>query len=411
MIKFNINKENIKALTSIGNQLKDMASQTKTIFLPKENTMSVNLYSTKNAVTYSVDISAFSSDDATGFNYFSLSLPDICSAVEKVSKSGEDDISIVVDKTVNKITFTNPVKGTHISLATFNSAVSDEDAKSATTAVDDLYNQMFKDKSRDIIINSKVMSFFETAQGFMNESKRSNSIALNHSKARYADSFAIIEKDLGDDVSPYDTDTYIKKALIDFIKPLQKFSDSDSLTVSVTDTADRAYVNFVKIGLRAILSLEASSYAYPMDEEISGILPKKESCLVFDTTKTELLDAIKIFDGVFKSSNWSFSNVNLNASEEFISKGTIDLNHSDYSAECDTKCPITLVANTENASKSDIIISLSVISKLLNLVDSDKEKITFTMNSLSPSDVNGAGVKLTTESGLKAIAVKLLNNE
>ena len=96
MTKFTINSENVKRLQTLSGQSKDLISLTKPIFCPSDGNLSVNLYSNRETMSFSVDITAFETTDNGELNYFSMSIDEFNNTLTTVS-NGENDVLVEVD--------------------------------------------------------------------------------------------------------------------------------------------------------------------------------------------------------------------------------------------------------------------------------------------------------------------------
>ena len=106
MTNFTINAENVKRLQTLSGQSKDLISLTKPIFCPSDGNLSVNLYSSRVTMSFSIDISNFVTTDQGELNYFSMSIDEFNTTLSTVS-NGENDVLVEVDKDNNKVTFKN----------------------------------------------------------------------------------------------------------------------------------------------------------------------------------------------------------------------------------------------------------------------------------------------------------------
>ena len=77
MTNFTINAENVKRLQTLSGQSKDLISLTKPIFCPSDGNLSVNLYSSRVTMSFSIDISNFTTTDQGELNYFSMSIDEL----------------------------------------------------------------------------------------------------------------------------------------------------------------------------------------------------------------------------------------------------------------------------------------------------------------------------------------------
>lgn len=407
MTQFTLNVENETRLTTLGSQVKDLTTMTKPVFVPSaDGSMSVNLYSSKNAMTFKVAISDYeSTDDVEGtLNYFSLVLDDFCSTVDKISNSCEDDISITVDKSTSHIIFKNIKTGARISLATYNSVVTPNDANNSIDAVDTVYNVHFRENAKSITITPEIIAFYESAQRFMvmYPAGRSNAIAVNRNKVRFGNGLTVIEKTLAKDASTYDGNVYLKKAIIDFVKPFVKAAGSIDVMLNAND--DIVYVDGDTFGFKAIRSLESTSYEFPSDEDIASVSPTDDHKLVVSVNKKAILNAFGLFDGTFKNANWLWKSIRMDSSKKYLDSGVIGFEHHDRSAECETTLPVEIISNTTNADESSLIVSSQALVELLGMIP--EEKFTMEYNEFPPTAANGGYIRVKSDT-INALAVKI----
>lgn len=399
MTKFTINSENVKRLSTLSGQSKDLISLTKPIFCPTENSLSVNLYSTRVTMSFSVDITDFSTDDTSELNYFSMSIDEFNNTLATVSK-GENDVVVLVEKEKNKVTFKNNTTGTKVSRSVYNAIVTIEEAKASITAVDDMRNEYLKDPV-SLKINNEVSDFFETASKIMGLLKSQDAISLNGTTAKYADQLVVISKTLSASVS--DTDVHLKKQLYEAIKPFLKITDE--LMVYLTKDFSIAFFESKDLGFKAVLNLEKPRFAFPEDSDLKMALPQPSSQVIVKTTKSALKDSFIPFNNTFKASpeSWNWKKTDLNSSSENLANGVWVLSYENYTGSAESVVPVTVVQNTEGDNNGKLIISIMVLEELLNIIPEDD--LTITYNSLPSDTMYGALMKIDTDT-VKACVTK-----
>lgn len=401
MTKFTINAENVKRLLSLTTQSKELLSLTKPVFCPTENSLSVNLYSARTALSFSVDISEFSTDETIGFNYFNISIPEFTSALQLTSNSCSGSVEINVDKSNNTVYFKSLTTGTVISKPIYNNTVSDEEAQASVTAVEDIKSTYLQNPI-SLEINQDIMNFYEAASKFMNNTKNAqNTIAIDGDKIRYGDQTIIIEKKLPKSFS--DKEIYLKKSLLDNLKTFIKASGV--LTLYLTEDFDFAFFESNDIGYKAVFGLEESRYMYPTEEEAKAILPDESCGVKIKLLKKNLQDAFVPFNGTFKASGdtWNWKATTIKVNKDVLDSGKISLVHKDWTGSAETTVPVTVLANTESATDGELIVSIQVIEELLSIIPEDE--VTITLNCLSPNEEHGAAILIETDT-VKAISVK-----
>ena len=400
MTKFAINAENVKRLSTLGGQSKELISLTKPIFCPSDGTLSVNLYSPRVTMTFAVDIKDFTSDDTEELNFFSMGIDEFNSTLSTVSKGYSEEVAITVDKANNKVTFVNETSGTKVSRGIFNATVTLEEAKASITAVEDMKAEYLTDPV-SLTVTNEVSAFFESASKFMNLIKNQNTISVCGDTVKYADQLVVLKKKLSKSVS--DTEVYLKRQLYDAIKPFLKLSDE--LTVYLTKNFNIAFFESKDMGYKATISLEEARYAYPTDEELASVLPVDSRLVRIKATKANLKAAFEPFNNTFKSSgdNWNWKATTLDSSKANVDAGKLVLKYTDYTGSAESVIPVSVEVNTEGNDNGELIISIQLIEELMNLIP--EEDITITYNSLAPNVANGALVKFETDT-VTATAIK-----
>ena len=400
MTKFAINAENVKRLSTLSGQSKELISLTKPIFVPSDGTLSVNLYSPRVSMTFSVDIKDFSSDDSEELNYFSMAIDEFNSTLSTVSNGYSDEVAITVDKANNKVLFVNDKTGTKVSRGVFNAVVTTEEAKASITAVEDMKTEYLTDPV-SLTVTDEVSAFFESASKFMNLMKNQNTISVNGDIVTYGDQLVVLKKKLSKKVS--NSEVYLKRQLYEAIKPFLKISDE--LTVYLTKNFNIAYFESKDLGYKAALSLEEARYAYPTEEELASVLPADNRLVRIKTTKAALKSAFVPFNSTFKSTNdnWNWKATTLDSSKANVDAGKLVLRYNDYTGSAESVIPVTVESNTEGNDNGELIISIQIIEELMNLIP--EEDITITYNSLPPNVANGALVKFETDT-VTATAIK-----
>lgn len=400
MTKFVINSENVKRLSILSGQSKELISLTKPILCPSDGTLAVNLAGPRVAMSFSVDITDFETTDTDSLNFFTMGVDDFNNTLNTVSNGGVDDVLVTVDKENNNVHFINNKTGTKISKAVFNSVVTDDEAKASITAVDDMKNELLKDPIT-LQVTGEVSEFFESSIKFMNLLKTQNTIAVNGDSAKYADQLVVLNKKLSKSVS--DTEVYFKKQLYEVVKPFVKIVGE--ITIYLTKDFNAAFFESKDLGFKATLGLEPARYCYPTDEEIKMAIPADDRKVVIKTTKDAIRSAFVPFNNTFRSSgdNWNWKATTLDSSKENLANGKVILKYTDYTGSAESVIPVEVVQNTEGDNNGDLIISIQVFEELLNLVPEDD--LTLTYNSLPSNEMNGAGVYLETDT-VKAMTTK-----
>lgn len=399
MTKFTINSENVKRLQTLSGQSKDLISLTKPIFCPSDGNLSVNLYSNRVTMSFSVDISAFETTDTGELNYFSMSIDEFNNTLATVS-NGENDVLVEVDKDNNKVTFKNNTTGTKVSRAVYNAIVTLDEAKASVTAVDDMRDEYLKDPVT-LKVTNEVSEFFETASKIMGLLKTQDAISLNGTSARYADQLVVINKTLSTSVS--NTEVHLKRQLYEAIKPFLKITSE--LTVYLTPDFSIAFFESKDLGFKSILSLEKPKFAYPEDSDLEGALPQESSQVIVKTTKSALKDAFIPFNNTFKASpeSWNWKKTDLDSSANNLAEGKWVLRYENYTGSAESVVPVTVVQNTEGVNNGKLIVSIMVLEELLNIIPEDD--LTVTYNSLPSDTMYGALMKLDSDT-VKACVTK-----
>lgn len=399
MTNFTINAENVKRLQTLSGQSKDLISLTKPIFCPSDGNLSVNLYSSRVTMSFSIDISNFVTTDQGELNYFSMSIDEFNTTLSTVS-NGENDVLVEVDKDNNKVTFKNDKTGTKVSRSVYNAIVTLDEAKASITAVDDMRNEYLTDPV-ELKVTSEVSDFFETASKIMSFLKTQDAIELNGTTARYADQLVVLSKTLTSSVS--DTPVHLKKALYDAIKPFLKITSE--VPVYLTKDFSIAFFESKDLGFKVVMNLEKPKFAYPGDEDLRMALPTEERLVVVKTTKSSLKESFIPFNNTFKATpeSWNWKKTDLDSSVTNLAEGKWVLSYGNYTGSAESVVPVTVIQNTEGTENGKLIISIMVLEELLNIITEDE--LTITYNSLSSDTMNGALMKIETDT-VKACVTK-----
>lgn len=391
MTEFKINAENVKRLSTLSGQSKDLISLTKSIFCPSDGNLSVSLYSNRVTMSFSVDITGFSSDDTEELNFFSMPIEEFNTTLATVSKD-ENDVQIVVDKAHNKVTFKNETTGTKVSRSVYNATVTIDEAKASITAVDDMREKYLTDPVT-LKVTNEVSTFIETIGKIMGLLKSQDAVSLNGTVAKYADQLVVISKTLTNPVS--DTEVHLKKQLYDAIKPFLKITDE--LTVYLTKDFSIAFFESKDLGFKSVLNLEKPRYAFPEDTDLKMALPTEERQVVVKTSKAALKDAFVPFNNTFKATpeSWNWKKTDLDSSPENLADGKWVLSYANYTGSAESVVPVTVLNNTEGGENGKLIVSIMVLEELLSIIPEDE--LTITYNSLPSDTMNGALMKIETE--------------
>lgn len=391
MTEFKINAENVKRLSTLSGQSKDLISLTKSIFCPSDGNLSVSLYSNRVTMSFSVDITGFSSDDTETLNFFSMPIEEFNTTLATVSKD-ENDVQIVVDKAHNKVTFKNETTGTKVSRSVYNATVTIDEAKASITAVDDMREKYLTDPVT-LKVTNEVSTFIETIGKIMGLLKSQDAVSLNGTVAKYADQLVVISKTLTNPVS--DTEVHLKKQLYDAIKPFLKITDE--LTVYLTKDFSIAFFESKDLGFKSVLNLEKPRYAFPEDTDLKMALPTEEKQVVVKTSKAALKDAFIPFNNTFKATpeSWNWKKTDLDSSPENLAAGKWVLSYANYTGSAESVVPVTVLNNTEGDENGKLIVSIMVLEELLSIIPEDE--LTITYNSLPSDTMNGALMKIETE--------------
>lgn len=393
MTQFKITSDSIKRITSLASQSKEIASVTKPIFILENNKLNINLFSDKNFMKFDSDITDYVRDvdlDTSEDDFFSLVLSDFTSTLTKISNG--EDVEVSVDRTTNKITFKNASSGSKISLTTHNSQITTDEVVEAKNMVQNAKQSKFVN-TIDAVITPEVISFFETAQKFMNVTLSSNAICVNQSVAKYMDILIVLKKTLSTPISSSTEDIYLQKSLIDFIKPMVKTLPS-GMPIKLNSEKNSVLIESTEFGFTAGLGFAEVQFEYPSDEELEEFAPNDSQSIKISIRKDELKNAFDLFNGTFKAENWKWSIINLMAWNKYLDTGKVHLEHSDYNAEVFTDVNVQVLNNTETSHETQFLFSSSCISDLLNLISEDE--ITMSFNSIDVESPHGAGFTLET---------------
>ena len=305
--------------------------------------LSVSLYSNRVTMSFSVDITGFSSDDTEELNFFSMPIEEFNTTLATVSKD-ENDVQIVVDKAHNKVTFKNETTGTKVSRSVYNATVTIDEAKASITAVDDMREKYLTDPVT-LKVTNEVSTFIETIGKIMGLLKSQDAVSLNGTVAKYADQLVVISKTLTNPVS--DTEVHLKKQLYDAIKPFLKITDE--LTVYLTKDFSIAFFESKDLGFKSVLNLEKPRYAFPEDTDLKMALPTEERQVVVKTSKAALKDAFVPFNNTFKATpeSWNWKKTDLDSSPENLADGKWVLSYANYTGSAESVVPVTVLNNTE----------------------------------------------------------------
>lgn len=402
MTEFKISSEQIKKITALASQSKEIASVTKPIFILENNKLGVYLYSDKNFMKFDADVTDYVKDPTlVGEDYFSLVLNDFTSTLSKIS-SGED-VKVTVERDgTNKVTFTNAMTGSKISLTAYNSQVTEEEVSEAKDMIATAKSEKFSN-TIDATITSEIINFFETAQRFMNATLSSNAICVNQKVAKYMDILIVLKKTLEEPISTSTEDIYLQKTLIDFIKPLVK-SLPEGLPVKFNSEKDAVLIESAEFGFTAALGLTDIQFEYPTEEELNEFGPEDSRAIKVSINKEELKNAFELFNGTFKTENWKWSVINWQAHKNYLDSGKIHLEHSDFNAEVFTDISAKILNNSEPSENTEFLFSSSCISDLLNLIKEDELTISF--NNIDVESSHGPGFIIETPS-ISAVCCKV----
>ena len=111
------------------------------------------------------------------------------------------------------------------------------------------------------------------------------------------------------------------------------------------------------------------------------------------------------FNNTFKATpeSWNWKKTDLDSSAENLAEGKWVLSYGNYTGSAESIVPVTVVQNTEGAGNGKLIISIMVLEELLNIITEDE--LTITYNSLSSDTMNGALMKIETDT-VKACVTK-----
>ena len=398
MIKFKISTDNLKRLLTLGSQAKDLTATTKPIFFVEKDKLVVRLYSLKNCMEYSANIETVEEDPEC--NFFTMSLVDFGTTLDKVSLSCTNALIISVEKEDNKVTFENAENGTKISLVISNSQVSDEEVATAITMIQDNLTNYFNNSS-EVKITQEVISFLDTAQKFMGITLRTNSIAVNGNTAKYFDYTVIMQKTLAEEVTGHE-DVYLRKPLTDFLKPFVKVGEG--IVVKLNSDFSHAYIDAVNFGFKAILSYnDVPTFEFPGEEDILQFRPKN-NLVKIEVKKDELSKVFGMFNGTFKNSNWEWKPISIDTPLSKLNTGLISCHHEDKTASCATDLHVKVLVNTETTDIAGDNISSSGISDILSIINGEDITIEFNNNS-------NEHIWITSETDkLKVLSVKVEND-
>lgn len=406
MTKFKMTDESIKRLTSLGTQSKMLASMAKTVFIVGDDTLGINLYSNQNMMSFAVDIELETHEDDIELDYFSLDLVDFYSTVSKISQG--DAVDVLIDRENNKVTIQNAVqeRPSKITLATFNTVVTQEEAEEARDAIETNIAEYFADDNEKVLpcnISAEVISFFDMAQKFMNVTQMANAVALEKNVVKYGDRLALVEKTLEANIHESEEAVYLQKHVIEFIKPFIK--QSGAISTRFDESRDRILITSSEFGFSAIMALSQVQFAYPTAEDLAQFGPVEDYEKRVTVNKAELLKAFDMFNGTFKTDNWKLSTISLVVDSNH--ENEILLEHSDYNAECFTTVNAEPVNVTDTNTDFSFLFSSSCVSDLLNIVSEENFELVF--NSLELHEANGRGFLIETPT-VKALCCKILDS-
>lgn len=402
MTQFKINSESIKRITALASQSKEIASVTKPIFILENGKLNINLYSDKNFMKFDADVTDYTKDPTiTDDDFFSLVLSDFTSTLTKISNGA--DVEVSVDRATNKITFKNVDSGSKISLTTYNSQITSDEVTEAKNMVATAKQGKFVN-TIDATITPEIISFFETAQKFMNVTLSSNAICVNGNIAKYMDILIVLKKTLDNPISTSTEDIYLQKSLIDFIKPMIK-ALPNGMPIKLSKEKDAVLIESTEFGFTAGLGFSEIQFEYPSEDELKEFAPDASQSIKVSVNKEDLNKAFDLFNGTFKAENWKWSIINWQAHKEYLDNGKVHLEHSDYNAEVFTDIGVKILNNTETSDKTEFLFSSSCISDLLNLISEDEVVLTF--NNIDVESPHGAGFTLETPS-ITAVCCKVI---
>lgn len=392
-MKFNINEQNTNRLISIIGNAKGICSTTEHYFKVTDNSLKVTLFSNSNFMEFSLDIT---SDLNSGEEkYFKIDASNFATTITKVGKNVEVEVG-----DDNKITVKNSETKNKISLTVLDEV----DQATEDNIKDMLANLKSKEFSTDTLevkVSEDLLSFFKIAQKFMNKSLASNSICINRNVAKYADFLIILKKTLKEEAFMADEDIYLQKVIVDLIEPFAKVDDKIKLIFN--KDRNKVLIECPTFGITSAMALMPIQFEYPTEDELKNFAPADDNEVTLTISKDDLKNAFNLFNGTFRQELWKWETVTLDASQEYLDKGQIKIEHSDLTAECETFVPVAVSSNTSDGV-INFIISSSCISDFLNLVDGNS--ISISMNGLPLNEVHGPGIKMFSDS-IEAICCKI----
>lgn len=405
--KFFLEKEELVKLSNFTSHGKDIVSNSVSICLPDiANNKLTMLFLGGNddfSAKFVMNIVEASSDiPAESLNYFLVNISELSTTLLKVIGLSEKvQVTVSGDVTTSTIIRNNETN-TEISIVNHDK-LTENKVKKIIQLFED-YKSCFKDSVYKITPTTEFIDIMSIICKSMKASGYElNSAMINHNKIKYCDPQGIMEYTLQDDVSPYDKDIYIQDCLVKYLSSFLK----DNVVLILDESNTYAYIE-TSNGLTLITSLSENVFQYPSDEEIDIVGPGVDSNITVQINRTDLINALGTFDGVFRSELWKWASLVFDSSKENISNNQIFLSHEDSNARASTILPVQLVSNTDTSETCKFLIGSSYIKDILSKMSDDV--ITMTYSSGDIGTPHGTGFILQ-DSKLKVVCIKIIDSD
>lgn len=405
--QFTLSKDEVAKLLSFESHGKDIISNSTNIFvLNKEQNQLDLLFLGADgdlSAKYQLEIANLETDVPEGqLNYYLADVSEFAVTANKVIK-GADSITIRVmgdDTTATNIK--NEVTKTEISIVNHDK-LTDNKVKRIIQSFSDL-NNCFIDETYVITPTVEFISIMETICRSMRASGYElNSAMIRHNIIRYCDPQGILTYTLKDDICPYDKDIYIQDSLVKLLSSFIK--DGITLTFDKTNT----YAKIEIPGrLFIIIALSENIFQYPTEEELAIVNPDPASMIKLKVKKSDLLEAIGTFDGVFRAELWKWCNLVFDASESYLSESKVYLSHMDSNAMASNYLPVQVIERTDTNETCKFLIGSSYVKDMLNRMSDDEVEMSFSSGEIGVP--HGTGFILS-DSTLKVTCIKIINSD
>lgn len=343
------------------------------------------IYGSGNIVQFGVNVAGVTKDPSEN-GYFNVDVNQFIQAIEKVaSASGLEEINI--DVGVNKITVS--AGKSKIAVNLFD-VLDEADFVEAFKAIDDKKANFFKNADPSYAkITDGVVSFLDTVGKFitMIGTDRVSGLSLENDHILYCDqAFSIIDKKEPEVLTKGDK-VYIPQSIFSLLSAIKKLTGEYSITYS--DDGQYIYIDVPNVNFKAIITLPTTLCEYPENDVLDQIKPDENTSLAFNVDIKTLLEKMKMFDGVFPSSQWRWKTI------EFYyvaAENALNMRYSNMCAEVDTDLPTESISTKGNVSDFSFRLASILIYDYLDKLVGGETTASVLVSPFAEDQEHGVGV-------------------